>query len=138
MAAKVPRSRRSASDTTPIPPCAKSDQVVGAEIARRKRRFGGRLERAAAVWPLAESEAETSAGYEILSRQSTPPARWVDMAREDLAAARSGLAGAATTATRTHPEPARLPHKLQSGGKPGHHCGGQPWNGAGEAVIHAG
>ena len=39
----------------------------------------------------AEAERETLAGYGILLKQSTPPERWVNVAREDLAAAYDGL-----------------------------------------------
>jgi eukaryotic-like serine/threonine-protein kinase len=38
-----------------------------------------------------ESERETRAGYELLVKQSTPPDRWLNVAREDLAAAYDGL-----------------------------------------------
>ena len=39
----------------------------------------------------ADAERETLAGYDILMKQSTPPARWVNLAREDLAAEYDGL-----------------------------------------------
>lgn len=40
----------------------------------------------------AEAEAESSAGYALLMKQSSPPPRWVTMAREDLATAYAALA----------------------------------------------